>query len=41
VLRNSANLGYGGNPKLGYRYAIDAGFDLASSFTVMVNTIPA
>jgi SAM-dependent methyltransferase len=28
VLRNPVNQGYGGNQKLGYRYAIDAGFDL-------------
>jgi glycosyltransferase involved in cell wall biosynthesis len=27
VLRNPKNLGYGGNQKLGYRYAIDNGFD--------------
>ena len=27
MLRNPANLGYGGNHKLGYRYAIDEGFD--------------
>jgi SAM-dependent methyltransferase len=26
-LRNHENLGYGGNQKLGYRYAIDEGFD--------------
>jgi glycosyltransferase involved in cell wall biosynthesis len=28
VLRNPENLGYGGNQKLGYRYAIDEGYDL-------------
>ena len=28
VLRNPVNQGYGGNQKLGYRYAVDAGFDL-------------
>ena len=28
VLANPDNLGYGGNQKLGYRYAIDNGFDL-------------
>lgn len=28
VLRNPVNQGYGGNQKLGYRLAIDAGFDL-------------
>ncbi|MBI3555867.1 MAG: glycosyltransferase family 2 protein, partial [Deltaproteobacteria bacterium] len=27
VLRNPVNQGYGGNQKLGYRYAIDHGFD--------------
>lgn len=27
VFRNPKNLGYGGNQKLGYRYAIDRGFD--------------
>jgi glycosyltransferase involved in cell wall biosynthesis len=30
VLRTSANQGYGGNQKLGYRYAIDHGFDLVA-----------
>ena len=28
VLRNAVNQGYGGNQKLGYRIAVDAGFDL-------------
>lgn len=28
VLRNPVNQGYGGNQKLGYRYAVDNGFDL-------------
>jgi glycosyltransferase involved in cell wall biosynthesis len=28
VLRNPVNQGYGGNQKLGYRYALDRGFDL-------------
>ena len=28
ILRNNKNMGYGGNQKLGYRYAIDQGFDL-------------
>ncbi len=28
VLRNPVNQGYGGNQKLGYRWALDAGFDL-------------
>lgn len=28
VLRNPVNQGYGGNQKLGYRHAIDAGYDL-------------
>jgi glycosyltransferase involved in cell wall biosynthesis/protein-L-isoaspartate O-methyltransferase len=28
VFRNARNRGYGGNQKLGYRYAIDNGFDL-------------
>ncbi|MGH9465545.1 MAG: glycosyltransferase [Thermoanaerobaculia bacterium] len=28
VLRNPVNQGYGGNQKLGYRYALDHGFDL-------------
>ncbi|MDH5676412.1 MAG: bifunctional glycosyltransferase/class I SAM-dependent methyltransferase [Myxococcales bacterium] len=28
ILRNPVNLGYGGNQKLGYRYAIDEGFDI-------------
>ena len=28
VMRNPVNLGYGGNQKLGYQYAIDNGFDL-------------
>lgn len=27
IFRNPENLGYGGNQKLGYRYAIDKGFD--------------
>ncbi len=30
MLRNPVNLGYGGNQKLGYRYAIDHGFDLVA-----------
>ncbi|MDQ3197922.1 MAG: bifunctional glycosyltransferase/class I SAM-dependent methyltransferase [Verrucomicrobiota bacterium] len=30
VLRTPANQGYGGNQKLGYRYAIDHGFDLVA-----------
>lgn len=30
VLRNPQNLGYGGNQKLGYRYAIDQGFDFVA-----------
>ena len=29
-LRNPVNLGYGGNQKLGYRYAIDKGFDVVA-----------
>lgn len=29
-LRNPANLGYGGNQKLGYRFAIDQGFDFVA-----------
>jgi glycosyltransferase involved in cell wall biosynthesis len=29
VLRNSKNLGYGGNQKVGYRYFIEQGFDIA------------
>ncbi|MGE4231732.1 MAG: glycosyltransferase [Bacteriovoracia bacterium] len=28
VLRNAVNQGYGGNQKLGYRYAVENGFDL-------------
>ena len=28
ILRNNRNMGYGGNQKLGYRYAIDHGYDL-------------
>src|ERR1700738_3075276 len=28
VIRNPINRGYGGNQKLGYRYAIDHGFDV-------------
>lgn len=28
VFRNATNRGYGGNQKLGYRYAVDNGFDL-------------
>ena len=28
VMRNAVNRGYGGNQKLGYRYAIDHGFDV-------------
>lgn len=28
VLRNPVNQGYGGNQKLGYRFALDSGFDL-------------
>lgn len=28
ILRNNKNMGYGGNQKLGYRYAIDQGYDL-------------
>lgn len=30
ILRTPANQGYGGNQKLGYRYAIDNGFDLVA-----------
>jgi glycosyltransferase involved in cell wall biosynthesis len=30
VLRTPANQGYGGNQKLGYRYAIDNGFDIVA-----------
>ncbi|MBW2529503.1 MAG: glycosyltransferase, partial [Deltaproteobacteria bacterium] len=30
VLRNEANLGYGGNQKRAYRYAIDKGYDIAA-----------
>src|ERR1051326_2601683 len=30
VLRTPENQGYGGNQKLGYRYAIDHGFDLVA-----------
>jgi glycosyltransferase involved in cell wall biosynthesis len=30
ILRNPQNLGYGGNQKLGYRYAIDQGFDIVA-----------
>jgi len=30
VLRNPENQGYGGNQKLGYRYAIDHGFDVVA-----------
>jgi len=30
VLRNPVNQGYGGNQKLGYRYAIDQGFDIVA-----------
>jgi glycosyltransferase involved in cell wall biosynthesis len=30
VLRNEYNQGYGGNQKVGYAYAIDAGFDLVA-----------
>ena len=30
VLANPVNLGYGGNQKLGYRYAIDKGFDVVA-----------
>jgi glycosyltransferase involved in cell wall biosynthesis len=30
VLRNPVNQGYGGNQKLGYRYAIDRGFDVVA-----------
>ncbi|MBC7980231.1 MAG: glycosyltransferase [Armatimonadetes bacterium] len=30
VLRNPVNQGYGGNQKLGYRYAIDHGFDVVA-----------
>lgn len=33
VLRNSVNQGYGGNQKLGYRFAIDFGFD----FVIMLH----
>ena len=29
ILRNPVNQGYGGNQKIGYRFAIDNGFDLA------------
>ena len=28
ILRNNRNMGYGGNQKLGYRFAIDHGYDL-------------
>ena len=30
ILRNPENQGYGGNQKLGYRYAIDNGFDIVA-----------
>lgn len=30
ILRNPVNQGYGGNQKLGYRYAIDNGFDIVA-----------
>ena len=30
ILRNPVNLGYGGNQKLGYRYAMDNGFDIVA-----------
>lgn len=30
MLRNPVNQGYGGNQKLGYRYAIDQGFDIVA-----------
>jgi glycosyltransferase involved in cell wall biosynthesis len=30
ILRNPENQGYGGNQKLGYRYAIDHGFDIVA-----------
>lgn len=30
ILRNPENLGYGGNQKLGYRYALDNGFDVVA-----------
>jgi glycosyltransferase involved in cell wall biosynthesis len=30
ILRNPQNQGYGGNQKLGYRYAIDHGFDIVA-----------
>ena len=30
MLRNPENQGYGGNQKLGYRYAIENGFDIVS-----------
>src|SRR3954468_13640023 len=30
ILRNPENQGYGGNQKLGYRYAIDHGFDVVA-----------
>ena len=30
MLRNQQNQGYGGNQKLGYRYAIDQGFDIVA-----------
>lgn len=30
ILRNPVNQGYGGNQKLGYRYAIDHGFDIVA-----------
>ncbi|MEA3209177.1 MAG: hypothetical protein QOE70_2234 [Chthoniobacter sp.] len=30
ILRNPVNQGYGGNQKLGYRYAIDNGFDVVA-----------
>lgn len=30
VLRNPVNLGYGGNQKVGYRYALDYGFDVVA-----------
>src|SRR5678816_3855156 len=30
MLRNPENQGYGGNQKLGYRYAIDHGFDIVA-----------
>src|SRR4028118_2345251 len=41
ILRTPRNQGYGGNQKLGYRYAIDQGFDVVALVHGAGQTAPA